>query len=94
MFVTTIKALRQSRRKISTIRPVSAAPSSPSTISPRMELLTYGDWSNSSRTSTSSGTAFRKSGSAAFTALITASVEASDRLVTGMYTVRLPFTCA
>ncbi len=43
IFRTTMNALRQSRRKISTIRPVSAAPSRPSTISPRMELVTYGD---------------------------------------------------
>ena len=38
MFITTISALRQSRRKISTIRPVSTAPSSPSMISPRMRV--------------------------------------------------------
>ena len=80
----TISALRQSRRKISTIRPVSAAPSRPSTIRPRMEFETKGDWSNSRRTSTSSGTAFLKTGMAAFTASITASVDASARLVTGM----------
>ncbi len=43
IFMTTISALRQSRRKISTIRPVSAAPSSPSITRPRMELVTYGD---------------------------------------------------
>ena len=53
-------------------------------ISPRSELVTNGDWSNSRRTSTSSGTTFLKSGIAAFTALITASVEASARLVTGI----------
>ena len=37
---TTISALRQSRRKMSTIRPVSAAPNRPSTTRPRMELRT------------------------------------------------------
>ena len=62
MFSTTISALRQSRRNNSTIRPVSSAPSSPSVTRPRIEFVTYGDWSNSSRTSTSSGTTFLKSG--------------------------------
>ena len=84
MFMTTITALRQSRRKISTIKPVRPAPSNPSVISPRRELVTNGDWSNCRLTSTSSGTTFLKSGIAAFTALMTASVEASARLVTGM----------
>ena len=51
-----------------------------------------GDWSNSKRTSTSSGTAFLNFGIAAFTALITASVDASERFVTGIYTVRFPLT--
>ena len=40
MFMTTMTALRQSRRKISTIKPVSAAPSDPSMINPRRELVT------------------------------------------------------
>jgi hypothetical protein len=43
MLSTTMSALRQSRRKISTIRPVSAAPNNPSVTRPRMELVTYGD---------------------------------------------------
>ena len=84
IFITTITALRQSRRKINTIRPVRPAPSNPSRISPRKELVTNGDWSNCRLTSTSSGTAFLKSGMAALTALITVKVEASARLVTGM----------
>ena len=40
----------------------STAPSRPSVTRPRMELMTKGDWSNSRRTSTPSGTAFLKSG--------------------------------
>ena len=40
MFSTTISALRQSRRKSRTIRPVSTAPSRPSMTSPRMALVT------------------------------------------------------
>ena len=84
MLATTISAERQSRRKISTINPVSSAPSTPSVTRPRMALVTSGDWSNSSRTSTSSGTIFLNSGKASLTRLITSSVEASARLVTGM----------
>src|SRR5579883_1115265 len=76
MFRTTIKALRQSRRKISTIRPVRTAPSNPSDSRPRMAFETNGDWSNSRRISTSSGTIFLNSGMAALTRLMTSSVEA------------------
>ncbi len=47
MFTTTTRALRQSRRKSKTTNPVSTAPSSPSSVSPRMARVTKGDWSNS-----------------------------------------------
>ena len=47
MLMTTIKALRQSRRNSSTIRPVRTAPRQPSRVRPLMARVTEGDWSNS-----------------------------------------------
>ena len=41
--VTTISALRQSRKNSSTINPVNTAPSKPSKINPRIEFLTMVD---------------------------------------------------
>ena len=40
MLMTTIKALRQSRRNSSTIRPVSTAPRAPSNVRPPMARVT------------------------------------------------------
>ena len=76
--------LRQSRRKTSTIRPISPAPRAPSITRLCIARVTVGDWSNSKPTVMSSGSTARMSGSAALTLLTTASVEASDRLVTRM----------
>ena len=45
MLMTTMNALRQSRRNSSTIRPVSTAPSAPSFTRLRMAPTTTGDWS-------------------------------------------------
>ena len=54
------------------------------TAPPRIDRVTYGDWSNSKRISRSGGTAARIRGSAALMALTTSSVEASARFVSGM----------
>jgi hypothetical protein len=94
MFRTTTITLRQSRRNSNTIRPVSAAPSSPSMPTPQMARVTYGDWSNSNFTSMSSGRTAFIFGRLARTSRTTLSVEASARLVTRMYTARRPFTRA
>ena len=40
MLITTMKALRQSRRNSSTIRPVSSAPSAPSSVRPPIARVT------------------------------------------------------
>ena len=92
--MTTISELRQSRRKTSTISPVSNAPSSASPTSPVRALTTYRDRSKTRSILTSSGATLRMAGSACRTRRITSSVDASARFVTGMYTVRLPLTCA
>ena len=47
MVITTISALRQSRRNSRTMRPVSTAPSKPSRTTDSKEFRTYEDWSNS-----------------------------------------------
>ena len=59
-----------------------------------MARMTQGLWSNSKLTLMSSGQAALNFGRLAFTSSTTESVEASERLVTGMYTVRLPLTMA
>jgi hypothetical protein len=46
MLMTTMNALRQSRRKINTMRPVRIAPSAPSLSRSLIERSTTGDWSN------------------------------------------------
>ena len=83
--VTTISALRQSRRNSSTIRPVSSAPSSPSLTSPAngvrhvarlIELEVDLDVLGRDRV--------HRAAAPARTRRITSSVEASARLVTGM----------
>ena len=84
MFRTTTTALRQSRRKISTTRPIKPAPSAPSSASARTARVTVGDWSNSKLTLMSSGSTARISGSAFLTFSTTDRVEASARLVTRM----------
>ncbi len=80
----TISELRQSRRKSSTITPVSRAPNALSVTSPLIAFTTNRDWSNSSLISTSSGAAAFILGRASRTRCMTASVEASERFVTGM----------
>jgi len=45
--MTTINALRQSRRNSRTMRPVSNAPSKPSRTTDTNEFRTNEDWSNS-----------------------------------------------
>ena len=47
MLMTTMNALRQSRRNSRIIKPVSRAPSAPSSVRPPIARVTYGDWSNS-----------------------------------------------
>ena len=59
-----------------------------------MARMIQGLWSNSKVTLMSSGQAALNLGMLAFTSSTTLSVEASLRFVTGMYTVRLPFTMA
>jgi hypothetical protein len=59
-----------------------------------MAWMIQGLWSNSKVTWMSSGQAALNLGKFCFTNSTTLSVEASLRFVTGMYTVRLPFTMA
>jgi hypothetical protein len=94
MFITTTSALRQSRRKTSTINPVRHAPSSPSVRRLSIARVTYGDWSNSNDTLMSSGSSFCIFGRARLISSITLIVEASARLVARMYTARRPLTSA
>ena len=82
MLSTTTITLRQSRRKISTIRPVRNAPSAPSVATPHIARVTYGDWSKSKRTLQSGGSDSCMRGRLAFTALTTDSVDASAVFVT------------
>ena len=84
MFSTTTITLRQSRRKISTMSPTSAAATSPSETTPVIELVTYGDWSNSKLTWMSSGSTACIRGRLLRTASTTSSVLALARLVTRM----------
>ena len=84
MLSTTTITLRQSRRKSSTISPVSTAPSAPSVTRLRTALVTVGDWSNSKLTLMSSGRTACMLGRAFLTLSTTESVEASARLVTRM----------
>ena len=58
MLMTTMKAVRRSRRKTSTMRPVSTAPSAPSFTRSRMLWFTTGVWSNSKLTLMPSGSSF------------------------------------
>ena len=81
---TTIRALLQSRRKMSTISPVKQAPKRPSLIRPLRAFTTYPDWSNTRSIFTSSGATLRMEGSACLTRRMTSNVEASARFVTGM----------
>ena len=94
MFTTTTSALRTSRRKISTIKPVSRAPRAPSLNRLFTARVTYGDWSNSKLTRMSSGNSCCIFGKAFLISSITLIVEASARFVARMYTARRPLTSA
>ena len=84
MLTTTTSVLRASRRKTKTIRPVSTAPSKASRKRSSMARLTIGLWSISYVTLMSAGTAAWKTARFSFTRPTTESVDASERLVTGM----------
>jgi len=84
MLSTTIRLLRQSRRKNRTISPTSTAPKAPSDSTPFTARRTKGDWSNSKLTWMSAGSTACICGSARRMAWITLSVEASARLVARM----------